>query len=120
MFLKIRFNSRTPLTTQIADAMAKHMDENQLPHGHHLPPVRLLARELHVTTKTVARSYAKLRLRGLIKIPSRTSGAIVNRPGSPEECQERSDRNLARLEFFVNRLARYQAEYHAFVRENYL
>ncbi|GAB2884483.1 transcriptional regulator MdrR2 [Paraburkholderia jirisanensis] len=54
-----------PKYRSIADSYAQAIRNGQLPPGEKLPPHRVLARQLGVTTGTVSRAYAELEQRGL-------------------------------------------------------
>src|ERR1700754_828188 len=54
-----------PKYRSIADSYAQAIRNGQRPPGEKLPPHRVLAQQLGVTTGTVSRAYAELEKRGL-------------------------------------------------------
>ncbi|MEX0730909.1 MAG: PLP-dependent aminotransferase family protein [Aquisalimonadaceae bacterium] len=62
-----RHGSGSPLYEQLADALARSIDDGVLESGDRLPPHRELARTLRINVTTVTRAIARLKARGLVE-----------------------------------------------------
>jgi DNA-binding transcriptional regulator YhcF (GntR family) len=76
MFLKINFESETPIYTQIRQQIIEGIASGGLKHGESLPSVRQLAADLGVNMHTVNKAYALLKQDGFVVIHKR-EGVLV-------------------------------------------
>ncbi len=66
MKLKVDMHSDVPIYLQIVERIRHMIATGALPAGSQLPPVRQLAKDLHVNFNTVARAYSNLDQAGIV------------------------------------------------------
>ncbi|MFO1193639.1 MAG: PLP-dependent aminotransferase family protein [Rhodoferax sp.] len=76
---------KTPRYLAIAIELAQAIDSGQLAPGEKLPPHRVMARQLGVTTGTVSRAYAHLERHGLASARVGDGTFVRNRDTSAED-----------------------------------
>ncbi|MBL8338312.1 MAG: PLP-dependent aminotransferase family protein [Rhodoferax sp.] len=78
-------SAKTPRYLAIAQELAQAIETGQLAPGEKLPPHRVLARQLAVTTGTVSRAYAALERQGLASARVGDGTFVRNRDTSAED-----------------------------------
>ncbi|MFC2063770.1 GntR family transcriptional regulator [Chloroflexota bacterium] len=66
MNLVISLSSDDPIYQQIFDQVSAQIIKSQLPSDYCLPPIRTVARELHISVITVKRAWEELERAGFI------------------------------------------------------
>jgi len=86
MLIQLDFNAATALYRQLVDQVRFSAASGTLKPHDPLPPIRLLARQLHLNRNTVAKAYTELESLGVIKtIPGKGSFVEpVNTPFLPK------------------------------------
>ncbi len=82
MFIKIDFQSETPIYTQLYNEIVKGIARGQLLPGDALPSVRVLSQDLGINMHTVNKTYGLLKQDNIIQI-HRQKGVEVNPKGFP-------------------------------------
>lgn len=78
-YMRIPFRSAGKLSSKaIVDALIAEIRARNLPSGVRLPPLRVLAHQLHISKNTVATAYTELTARGMIS-PDGTRGYFITR-----------------------------------------
>ena len=77
MIIEVDSHSPLPPYEQVRAAIARQIQNRQLPVGTRLPTVRRLAADLGLAPNTVARAYRELEEAGLIETRGR-AGSIVS------------------------------------------
>jgi GntR family transcriptional regulator len=81
LFLKIDFESETPIYIQIKNGIVEGIAKKELLPGDSLPSVRQLAEDIGVNMHTVNKAYGLLKSDEFITI-DRRKGAVVNQIGN--------------------------------------
>ena len=78
-YIRIPFRSGGKLSSKaIVDTLIGELTARNLPSGSRLPPLRVVAHQLHVSKNTVAMAYTELAARGMIS-PDGTRGYFIAR-----------------------------------------
>src|SRR5690349_6464862 len=88
MHLHISANDGLPIYLQIVNQVKYLVASGRLNAGDELPAIRVLAEQLIVNPKTVARAYRELESAGIVE-KRRTAGTYVSDQGSPLARRER-------------------------------
>lgn len=80
MIIEIHPSDPTPPYEQVRTQVAMMIQTGVLAPGTRLPPIRQLANDLGLATRTVARAYRELEAEGLVHSRVR-HGTVVTRPG---------------------------------------
>jgi GntR family transcriptional regulator len=82
MMFQVNFKSGKPVYLQLVDQIRYAAASGGLRAGEPLPPIRLLAEELHINRNTIAKVYAELESQGVIEtIPGK--GCFLKENNSP-------------------------------------
>jgi GntR family transcriptional regulator len=81
VFLKIDFESETPIYVQIKSAIVQGIARKELVPGDSLPSVRQLAEDIGVNMHTVNKAYGLLKADEFITM-DRRKGAVINERGN--------------------------------------
>lgn len=77
MFIKIDFESETPIYTQIRNQIVEGIAKSYLSEGDELPSVRQLAVDIGINMHTVNKAYSVLKQEGFIRL-DRRKGAVIS------------------------------------------
>lgn len=114
MRIRLDASSATPLSDQVASAIAGRIHRGSLAPGARLPTVRALADELGLATNTVAKAYRALESEGLIEgrgrrgtfVTERLPTRLADRERRLAEAADALVRRGAQLGFGANDLRR--------------
>lgn len=87
MFLKIDFESETPIYQQIKNQIIKGIATGELALGEDLPSVRQLAADIGINFHTVNKVYTQLKQEGWVVV-HRKSGVMINPELKAEQTEE--------------------------------
>lgn len=87
--LDVDRSSRTPLSTQLREHVARGIEEGRLLPGERLPPVRELAEALQLAPNTVAKAYRELEAAGLLVGRGRLGTFVADELPTPPTDRER-------------------------------
>ncbi|HEY5582955.1 MAG TPA: GntR family transcriptional regulator [Ruminiclostridium sp.] len=77
MYLKIDFESETPIYTQLRNQIVEGIALSLVKDGEALPSVRQMAEDIGINLHTVNKAYTLLKAEGFIKL-DRRKGASIN------------------------------------------
>lgn len=91
--MRIRLDQRTPVPPfeQIRAQLALGVAAGRLVPGERLPPIRLLAEELDVSTNTIARAYRELINEGIAEASGRRGTRITAAPPVAHDVAQRTE-----------------------------
>lgn len=91
--MRIRLDERTPVPPfeQIRAQLALGVAAGRLVPGERLPPIRVLAAELDVSTNTIARAYRELINEGIAEASGRRGTRITAAPPVAHDVLQRSE-----------------------------
>ena len=91
--MRLRLDPRTavPPFEQVRGQLALHVAAGRLVPGERLPPIRVLARELDVSTNTIARAYRELINAGIAEADGRNGTRITAAPPVAHDVALRSE-----------------------------
>ncbi|WP_105614708.1 aminotransferase-like domain-containing protein [Vallitalea okinawensis] len=89
--------SNTPLYIQIAECIAKDIEEGVLSSGAKLPPQRIIANYLNINHSTVTRAYKRCEERGLIKGIIGSGTFVTSNAGIPDNVLSKEEDHVIEM-----------------------